>query len=67
MSRKVELQKLAKLFHSQARLTTSPAVKRTLRKLGDYYQHEAEHLTERPPSSENPQPRPKLRHREQTA
>ena len=41
MSRKDELLKLAQLFHSQANLARSRAAKRSLRKIGDHYQHEA--------------------------
>jgi hypothetical protein len=44
MSRQEELLKLAKLFHSQASTTQSPAAKRSLRKMGDYYQHETKQL-----------------------
>jgi hypothetical protein len=43
MSRKDELLKLARLFHSQARLTLDPS-KQVLRKIGDDYEHEAERL-----------------------
>ena len=41
MSRKGELLKLAKLFHSQASRTGTPAVKKTLHRMGAYYQNEA--------------------------
>jgi hypothetical protein len=36
MSRKDELLKIAKLFHSQADLVSSRAAKQALRKMGDY-------------------------------
>jgi hypothetical protein len=49
MSRKDELLKQAKLLYSQAEGRGS--VKRSLRKLGDYYQREAERLSERYPIS----------------
>jgi hypothetical protein len=47
MSRKDELLKLAKLFQSQASRTRTPAVKRTLHRMGQYYQNEAAHAPDR--------------------
>ena len=47
MSRKEELLKLAKLFHSQASRTGTPAVKQTLHRMGQYYQNEAAHAPDR--------------------
>jgi hypothetical protein len=47
MSRKVELLKLAKLFHSQASRTATPGVKQTLHRMGQYYQNEAAHAPDR--------------------
>ena len=44
MSRKEELLKIAKLFHSQADLLSSRAAKQALRKMGDYYRHEADQM-----------------------
>jgi hypothetical protein len=44
MSRKEELLKIAKLFHSQADLVSSRAAKQALRKMGDYYRHEADQM-----------------------
>jgi len=41
MSRRDELLKLARLFHSRARLTQSRPARQALRKLGDHYQNEA--------------------------
>jgi hypothetical protein len=52
MSRKDELLKLAKVLYSQAEGRGS--VKRNLRKLGDYYQREAERLSGRYPISGKP-------------
>lgn len=50
MSRKEELLKIAKLFHSQADLVSSRAAKQSLRKMGDYYRREAEQLRGQPPN-----------------
>jgi hypothetical protein len=50
MSRKEELLKIAKLFHSQADLVSSRAAKQALRKKGDYYRREAEQLRGQPPN-----------------
>ena len=47
MSRKDELLKLAELFHSQASRTGTPAVKKTLRRMGQNYQNEAAHAPDR--------------------
>jgi len=47
MSRKDELLKLAQLFHSQARRAGTPDVKRTLHRMGQYYQNEAAHAPDR--------------------
>ncbi|MGB6273410.1 MAG: hypothetical protein WBF44_17645, partial [Pseudolabrys sp.] len=47
MARKDELLKLAKLFHSQARRTGTPAVKQTLHRMGKYYQNESAHAPDR--------------------
>jgi len=47
MSRKDELLKLAQLFHWQARIAGTPAVKRTLYRMGQYYQNEAAHAPDR--------------------
>jgi hypothetical protein len=49
MSRKEELLKIAKLFHSQADLVSSRAAK-ALRKMGDYYRREAEQMRGQPPN-----------------
>ncbi|MGA8560088.1 MAG: hypothetical protein WB685_11790, partial [Pseudolabrys sp.] len=49
MSRKEELLKLAKLFHSQASRTGTPGVKQTLHRMGQYYQNEAAHAPDRDP------------------
>jgi hypothetical protein len=50
MSRKEELLKIAKVFHSQADLVSSRAAKQALRKMGDYYRREAEQLRAQPPN-----------------
>ncbi len=47
MSRKDELLKLAQVFHSQARRAETPGVKRTLHRMGQYYQNEAAHAPDR--------------------
>ena len=47
MSRKDELLKLAQLFHSQARRAETHGVKRTLHRMGQYYQNEAAHTPDR--------------------
>jgi hypothetical protein len=47
MSRKDELLKLAQLFQSQARRAETPDVKRTLHRMGQYYQNEAAHAPDR--------------------
>ena len=47
MSRKDELLKLAQLFHSQATRAGTPDVKRTLHRMGQYYQNEAAHASDR--------------------
>ena len=47
MSRKDELLKLAQLFHSQARRAGTPDVKRTLHRMGQYYQNEAAYAPDR--------------------
>ena len=47
MSRKDELLKLAQLFHSQA-LRAGTDAKRTLHRMGQYYQNEAAHAPDRP-------------------
>jgi hypothetical protein len=47
MSRKDELLKLAELFHSQASRTGTRAVKQTLLRMGQYYQNEAAHASDR--------------------
>jgi hypothetical protein len=47
MSRKDELLKLAELFHSQASRAGTPAVKKTLHRMGQYYQNEAAHSPDR--------------------
>jgi hypothetical protein len=44
MSRKDELLKLAQLFHSQAE---TPDAKRTLHRMGQYYQNEAAYAPDR--------------------
>ena len=44
MSLEDELLNLARLCHSQARLTQDRAVKQALRKLGDHYASEAKKL-----------------------
>lgn len=41
MSRKNELLKLAMVFHLEARRAQTPAVKRRLHRMGEYYQKEA--------------------------
>ncbi len=46
MSRQAELLKLAKLCHLQANQTRSRATKQRLHKIGDYYQNEAERVSE---------------------
>jgi hypothetical protein len=53
MSRKDELLKLAQLFHSQARRAETPDAKRTLHRMGQYYQNEAAHAPDRPPPNDN--------------
>jgi hypothetical protein len=47
MSLKDELLKLAKLFHSQASRTGTPDVKQRLLRMGQYYQNEAAHASDR--------------------
>jgi hypothetical protein len=47
MSRKDELLKLAQLFHSQALRAETPDAKRTLHRMGQYYQNEAAHAPDR--------------------
>ena len=47
MSRKDELLKLAELFHLQASRAGTPAVKQTLRRMGQHYQNEAAHALDR--------------------
>ncbi|MGA7582733.1 MAG: hypothetical protein WBW59_15795 [Pseudolabrys sp.] len=47
MSRKDELLKLAQLFHSQALRAETPDAKRTLHRMGQYYQNEAAHALDR--------------------
>jgi hypothetical protein len=47
MSRKDELLKLAELFHLQASRAGTPAVKQTLRRMGQHYQNEAAHTSDR--------------------
>jgi hypothetical protein len=47
MSRKDELLKLAELFHLQARRAATPAAKQTLRRMGQHYQNEAAHASDR--------------------
>jgi hypothetical protein len=47
MSRKDELLKLAELFHLQATRAGTPAVKQTLRSMGQHYQNEAAHAPDR--------------------
>ena len=44
MSRKDELLKLARLFHTQAQLTLDRSAKKELRKLGERYKNEAKKL-----------------------
>lgn len=46
MSRKDELLKLAMLFHSQASRSKTRAVKKTLNRMGEYYQNEAAHASD---------------------
>ena len=46
MSIEHELLNLARLCHSQARLTKDRATKQSLRKLGDHYETEAKKLQE---------------------
>ena len=48
MSRKEELLKIARVFHSQADLVSTRAAKQALRKMGDYYRREAEQLRGQP-------------------
>jgi len=50
MSRQDELLELAELFYLQANLTRDRAAKRSLRKMGDCYQHEVEQLRRHAPS-----------------
>jgi len=61
MSRKQELLKMAKLFRAQANSVSTRAPKKALRKMAEYYQHEAE-LEGRlaPRGSELARPRPAL-------
>ena len=47
MSRKDELLKLAELFHLQASRAGTPAAKQTLRRMGQHYQNEAAHASDR--------------------
>ena len=47
MSRKDELLKLAELFHLQASRAATRAAKRTLRRMGQQYQNEAAHASDR--------------------
>ena len=47
MSRKDELLKLSELFHLQANRAGTPAVKQTLRRMGQNYQNEAAHEPDR--------------------
>jgi hypothetical protein len=47
MSRKDELLKLSELFHLQASRAATPAVKQTLRRIGQHYQNEAAHASDR--------------------
>jgi hypothetical protein len=47
MSRKDELLKLAELFHVQASRAGTRAVKQTLLRMGQYYQNEAAHASDR--------------------
>jgi hypothetical protein len=47
MSRKDELLKLAELFHLQASRAGTRAAKRTLRRMGQHYQNEAAHASDR--------------------
>jgi len=47
MSRKDELLKLAQFFHSQALRAQTPDAKRTLHRMGKYYQNEAAHALDR--------------------
>jgi hypothetical protein len=67
MSRKVELLKLAKLFHSQASRTGTPGVKQTLHRMGQYYQNEAAHAPDRYPERQRGRPRQFNRYPEQAA
>jgi len=48
MSRKDELRKLAQLLHSQALRAETRDAKRTLHRMGQYYQNEAAHAPDRP-------------------
>jgi hypothetical protein len=48
MSRKDELLKMAKLFHSQASRMETPGAKQTLLRMGEYYQNQATQLKEQP-------------------
>jgi hypothetical protein len=47
MSRKDELLKLARLFDLQARRMETRAAKKTLLRMGQYYQNEAAHAPDR--------------------
>jgi hypothetical protein len=47
MSRRNELLKLAELFRLQASRARTPAVKQTLRRMGQHYQNEAAHASDR--------------------
>jgi hypothetical protein len=62
MSRQNELLKLAQLFYVQASLTRDRAAKRSLRKMGDYYRHEAERLRGQAASDSNTAGRPSDKH-----
>jgi hypothetical protein len=66
MSRKDELLKLAQLFHSQALKAETPNAKRTLHRMGQYYQNEAAHAPDRDPERQRG-PRQFNRYPEQAA
>jgi hypothetical protein len=54
MSRKEELLKMAKLFRAQANSVSTRAAKKALRKMADYYWHEAELEGQPAPSGRQP-------------
>jgi hypothetical protein len=67
MSRKDELRKLAQLLHSQALRAETPDAKRTLHRMGQYYQNEAAHAPDRPPAERQRKLRQFNRYPEQAA